>query len=54
MNICVTYSVRYIISKPFVHKMTILAFRKMRSKDSDGRKKSYENRENDYYASSAW
>ena len=36
------YSVRSIISKPFVQRITILAFKKMRSKDSDGRKKSYD------------
>jgi hypothetical protein len=30
-----------MISKPFVHKMAILAFKKMRSYDSEGRKKSY-------------
>lgn len=35
-----TYSVKSMISKPFVQRMTILAFRKMRSNDSDGRKKS--------------
>ena len=30
-----------MISKPFVHNMAILAFKKMRSYDSEGRKKSY-------------
>jgi hypothetical protein len=29
-----------MISKPFVQRMAILAFKKMRSYDSDGRKKS--------------
>jgi hypothetical protein len=31
-----------MISKPFVHRMAIFALRKMRSKDSEGRKKSCE------------
>jgi hypothetical protein len=35
-----TDSERSMISKPFVHRMAILAFKKMRSYDSDGRKKS--------------
>ena len=35
-----TYSVRSKISKPIVHRMTILAFRKIKSNASDGRKKS--------------
>lgn len=35
-----TYSTRSMISKPLAHKMTILAFKKIKSKDSDGRKKS--------------
>jgi hypothetical protein len=30
-----------MISKPFVHRIAILAFRKIRSKDSEGKKKSY-------------
>jgi hypothetical protein len=37
----VTNSERSMISKPFVHNMAILAFKKMRSYDSEGRKKSY-------------
>jgi hypothetical protein len=36
-----TYSDRSMISKPFVERMAIPALRKMRSNDSDGRKKSY-------------
>ena len=36
-----TYSVRSMISKPFVQRIAILAFRKIRSKASDGKKKSY-------------
>jgi hypothetical protein len=36
-----TYSDRSMISKPFVQRMAIFALRKMRSNDSDGRKKSY-------------
>jgi hypothetical protein len=35
-----TDSERSMISKPFVQRMAILAFKKMRSYDSDGRKKS--------------
>jgi len=35
-----TDSERSIISKPFVQRMAILAFKKMRSYDSDGKKKS--------------
>src|SRR6266702_71879 len=35
-----TNSERSMISKPFVQRMAILAFKKMRSYDSDGRKKS--------------
>ena len=34
------YSVRSMISKPFVQRIAIFALRKMRSNDSDGRKKS--------------
>lgn len=37
----VTNSERSMISKPLVHNMAILAFKKMRSYDSEGRKKSY-------------
>ncbi len=33
-----------MISNPFEHKMAILAFKKMRSYDSDGKKKSYDNK----------
>jgi hypothetical protein len=33
-------SERSMISKPFVQRIAILAFKKMRSYDSDGRKKS--------------
>src|SRR5258706_13383540 len=40
----VTYSVRSMISKPFVQRIAIFAFRKMRSKASDGKKKSYSER----------
>jgi hypothetical protein len=35
-----TDSERSMISKPFVQRMAILSFKKMRSYDSDGRKKS--------------
>ena len=35
-----TNSERSMISKPFVQRMAILAFKKMRSYDSDGKKKS--------------
>ena len=41
INSLATYSVKSMISKPLVHKMAILAFRKIRSNDSDGRKKSF-------------
>jgi hypothetical protein len=34
------YSVRSMISKPFVHRITILALRKIRSNASEGKKKS--------------
>ena len=37
----VTNSERSMISKPFAHNMAILAFKKIRSYDSKGRKKSY-------------
>lgn len=36
----ITHSFKSMISKPLAHKTTILAFRKMRSKDSVGKKKS--------------
>lgn len=35
-----TNSVKSIISKPFVQRIAILAFKKIRSKDSEGKKKS--------------
>jgi hypothetical protein len=35
-----TDSNRSMISKPFVHRMAILAFKNITSKDSDGKKKS--------------
>jgi len=37
----VTDSERSIISKPLLHKMTILAFRNSRSYESEGKKKSW-------------
>jgi hypothetical protein len=35
-----THSVKSMISKPLVQRIAILAFKKMRSKDSEGKKKS--------------
>ena len=37
-----THSVRSMISNPFEHKIAIFAFRKIKSYDSEGRKKSCE------------
>ena len=37
----VTNSERSMISKPFVHNMAILVFKKIRSYDSEGRKNCY-------------
>ena len=40
--IILTHSVRSMISNPLEHKIAIFAFMKIKSYDSEGKKKSYE------------